>query len=1071
MKEVEVIVDGAKCSCILGSKSGKLSVISQMRVFCNGGNKLIATDQDKSFFSLSFGNCKAKNNSPCMPNIEWNNVYQNINIAGSLKILTMNSVGICNVGGGIIRYSSSGQDEKVNATKIKQKESEISKAENPLTSVGVSPTETSNEIFKPHTYPNSSSIIKQPAGENCSFNVEKNNCVTWKIRDENLKVIRTQKDEKGLINVSFPHPGKKYIIEGCDNSPKTNNIDKNKNPSKKILLVESCENEIYLQSNKNKCVTYEKILITPKYLFDDKKTITEQLQYIVYKDGLEVMDPLLVIQTPRFGGTEFQFLKNGEYIITGSYGRTTVHKTDVIKVSDLRILEATGGKKHEACINESLENPCFLSATWKDQADKVVKKIGRGDKVKVTCEMKGVVGLNLTFKLFQKKREKNIEIFKLDKLMDKNSITLNVSDFLIRNCKNLSDGDSFYWDIKIKDSKLIFDWKSNPKPSILFSSKETIKTLNFSSDPNCTKRINSAFYGSTIYAKVLTQNMSGFSIRLKIRKKNSQIWKFDEDLYCETKIIDKYGVAIFTIKTSEKWENSENNLYVSFVEVKSRGILNWEEQVDTKNLQFIKLIPKSEKVNGGTSKTVVNQVKKGIDPQNLPKPKCFCNRDFTVEDMKSLVKAVKGREEIWEKNICKLDNESFKLLTKNINVSFRKYGINNCIQKIAILAETSVDSLFFSTAENLSYDSPWAWNKYKGRGMIHIKGYKDEMGIEQPGDYALYQEEVRHYNLVDNPELIAKKIFLAIDSGCWYFTHKRCPSFDDDSKSPPKFIETVFLTPYPWQKGYFKETANLNLNEIALLMIDQEEKYFSIISKLCQGYQESDLLKNLPDPKFEDKLKNLQVIKSWFNYDAEICKQKEKPDPQSNKRAPWMEVAVNEAKIYGGSKEYEISDRVSMYHLKGGGISLKCDTPWCASFATWCYTSSTELKYKTFSSQFYLHYDKFERCEPFYGALAVFTDSNPTFGHVGFVYGKVGKMYGILGGNQSDSIKVSKYRCGNIDSLELDGKKKFRGFYKPKFYKIKESDKLNVNDEYVDFEDINRLLKEKINENEKNSTR
>ena len=104
----EIIGNQALCTCTNGSKPASLNVASQQKYYCNGAAKLMATNGDKDARSLSFGSCKARNNSPCMAVIQWNQFYDKILIGKSLCPLTMKSEGTC-VCGGKITFKTSGQ--------------------------------------------------------------------------------------------------------------------------------------------------------------------------------------------------------------------------------------------------------------------------------------------------------------------------------------------------------------------------------------------------------------------------------------------------------------------------------------------------------------------------------------------------------------------------------------------------------------------------------------------------------------------------------------------------------------------------------------------------------------------------------------------------------------------------------------------------------------------------------------------------------------------------------------------------------------------------------------------------
>lgn len=90
---VEVIGDQALCQCSNGSAQIPLKVTSQQKFYCNSASRLIATNGDKDGSSLNFGNCKARNNSPCMPLIQWKYFYDKILISDKLFPLTMRSEG------------------------------------------------------------------------------------------------------------------------------------------------------------------------------------------------------------------------------------------------------------------------------------------------------------------------------------------------------------------------------------------------------------------------------------------------------------------------------------------------------------------------------------------------------------------------------------------------------------------------------------------------------------------------------------------------------------------------------------------------------------------------------------------------------------------------------------------------------------------------------------------------------------------------------------------------------------------------------------------------------------------
>lgn len=94
------VCNGALCACDQGTAPGKLDVSSQNTIFVQ--EKLMATEDDITFKSSFFGNCKLKKNDPCAPLIKtkWENPAANVYI-GNKKASLESSELICTVGGKI----------------------------------------------------------------------------------------------------------------------------------------------------------------------------------------------------------------------------------------------------------------------------------------------------------------------------------------------------------------------------------------------------------------------------------------------------------------------------------------------------------------------------------------------------------------------------------------------------------------------------------------------------------------------------------------------------------------------------------------------------------------------------------------------------------------------------------------------------------------------------------------------------------------------------------------------------------------------------------------------------------
>ncbi|MCC9070244.1 DUF4280 domain-containing protein [Flavobacterium sp. F-65] len=202
-----------------------------------------------------------------------------------------------------------------------------------------------------------------------------------------------------------------------------------------------------------------------------------------------------------------------------------------------------------------------------------------------------------------------------------------------------------------------------------------------------------------------------------------------------------------------------------------------------------------------------------------------------------------------------------------------------------------------------------------------------------------------------------------------------------------------------------------------------------------------------------------------------ICKNGGKL-PELLGRAPWMEVAVTEAKQYGGKKQAAIQSRVTLYHKEGANYNVGTDA-WCSSFACWCLENSSP-KYDSphsAGSRSFINHKTVMPSEAFFGVIATFSDCSKdgiveSTGHVTFVYGKLSNgRYAVLGGNQGGMIKISSYDCsGNVfyshysSKRKRDVYKKFMGFFKPKNFEIKEIDKLIESDNYLTPDEANEKI-------------
>jgi uncharacterized protein (TIGR02594 family) len=161
--------------------------------------------------------------------------------------------------------------------------------------------------------------------------------------------------------------------------------------------------------------------------------------------------------------------------------------------------------------------------------------------------------------------------------------------------------------------------------------------------------------------------------------------------------------------------------------------------------------------------------------------------------------------------------------------------------------------------------------------------------------------------------------------------------------------------------------------------------------------------------------------------------------PHDQREAPWMNIALSEAKKWYGTKEKHIT---SNYHalIGHGWIKNLVGTlnAWCSSFVNYCFQESGYHKtapdpYRAISF-FRDSTNFFEIKKPIYGCAA------SSGHHATFVYGKSKSGALIcLGGNQSDTIKFSPY-----NGLRFFLPVAYKGYYESNVHK--ELDIFDVNE-------------------------
>ena len=127
-------------------------------------------------------------------------------------------------------------------------------------------------------------------------------------------------------------------------------------------------------------------------------------------------------------------------------------------------------------------------------------------------------------------------------------------------------------------------------------------------------------------------------------------------------------------------------------------------------------------------------------------------------------------------------------------------------------------------------------------------------------------------------------------------------------------------------------------------------------------------------------------------------------------RPKWLIIAKKELGVTEGPGAAN-NERILEYHATTGGYS-KDAVPWCSSFVNWV---MQQAGYKPTGSAQAIKWADWGRKidQPCKGCIAVWHWGSGK-GHVGFVVGKRGSKLLVLGGNQSDQVKVSEYSTNKL---------------------------------------------------------
>ncbi|MBE8726784.1 hypothetical protein [Flavobacterium hungaricum] len=170
---------------------------------------------------------------------------------------------------------------------------------------------------------------------------------------------------------------------------------------------------------------------------------------------------------------------------------------------------------------------------------------------------------------------------------------------------------------------------------------------------------------------------------------------------------------------------------------------------------------------------------------------CYCNRDFTEEEIKKIVKELRDNTFYNEKSISyyhsdklfhrnsqtkeeykteelPINDRSYKKLTEVLNAVFKKHHIDKCINKVTFLAQMYIETAYFTATIELTHQKK-EYEPYRGRGFIQLthKGNQDKRTLNAVSylGYKLYS----NIDVITTPSKISTSLEISGDSAGWFW--------------------------------------------------------------------------------------------------------------------------------------------------------------------------------------------------------------------------------------------------------------------------------------------------------------
>lgn len=131
----------------------------------------------------------------------------------------------------------------------------------------------------------------------------------------------------------------------------------------------------------------------------------------------------------------------------------------------------------------------------------------------------------------------------------------------------------------------------------------------------------------------------------------------------------------------------------------------------------------------------------------------------------------------------------------------------------------------------------------------------------------------------------------------------------------------------------------------------------------------------------------------------------------------WYHLAWGErgVKEFAGNAE---NPRIVEYQAATTFPAADDEIAWCSSFVNWCMKQAGVPRTKSAAARSWLEWGK-KIDQPVRGCVVVFKRGDPPSGHVALYVGREGDDLLVLGGNQDNQVKISRYAANRVLGFRL----------------------------------------------------